>query len=117
MRRERAVAGAGARIDARVGARRVFLVLGSPGRERRVRVLLGGRPLPDRLAGPDVRGGVAVVGAQRLYRLVDFGRVQRRRLTLELEPGVAGYAFTCRLDARPVSVATCVTAIGLRTGH
>jgi|SRR5215207_863967 len=91
---ERAVAGPGARIDAHVGARRVFLVLGSPGRERRVRVLLDGRPLPDRLAGPDVHGGVAVVGPQRLYRLVDFGRVERRVITLELERGVAGYAFT-----------------------
>jgi cytochrome c biogenesis protein CcdA/thiol-disulfide isomerase/thioredoxin len=91
---ERAVAGAGARIDAHVGARRVFIVLGSRGRERRVRVLLDGRPLPDRLAGPDVRGGVAVVGPQRLYRLVDFGRVERRVLTLAFEPGVSGYAFT-----------------------
>jgi cytochrome c biogenesis protein CcdA/thiol-disulfide isomerase/thioredoxin len=91
---ERAVAGARARIDARVGARRVFLVMGSPGRERRVRVLVDGRPLPDRWAGPDVHGGVAVVGPQRLYRLVDFGAVARRVVTLEFEPGVAGYAFT-----------------------
>ncbi len=94
IERERAVAGARARIDAHVGARRVFLVLGSPGRERRVRVLLDGRPIPDRLAGPDVHGGIARVGAQRLYRLVDFGRVERRLVTLELDPGVAGYAFT-----------------------
>jgi cytochrome c biogenesis protein CcdA/thiol-disulfide isomerase/thioredoxin len=92
--RERATARAGARIDAHVGARRVFLVLGSPGRSRQVRVLLDGEPLPDRLAGPDVRGGVARVGAQRLYRLVDFGRVERRVVTLEFEPGVSGYAFT-----------------------
>jgi cytochrome c biogenesis protein CcdA/thiol-disulfide isomerase/thioredoxin len=91
---ERAVAGERARIDARVGARRVFLVMGSPGRERRVRVLVDGRPLPDSWAGEDVHGGVAVVGAQRLYRLVDFGRVERRVVTLEFEPGVAGYAFT-----------------------
>jgi cytochrome c biogenesis protein CcdA/thiol-disulfide isomerase/thioredoxin len=94
LSREHATARAGARIDAHVGARRVFLVLGSPGRPRRVRVLLDGRPLPDRLAGPDVRGGVARVGAQRLYRLVDFGRVERRVVTLEFERGVAGYAFT-----------------------
>jgi cytochrome c biogenesis protein CcdA/thiol-disulfide isomerase/thioredoxin len=92
--RERAVARTGAAIDARVGARRVFLVLGSPGRERRVRVRVDGRPLPDRLAGPDVRGGVARVGAQRLYRLVDLGRVERRVVTVRLEPGVAAYAFT-----------------------
>jgi cytochrome c biogenesis protein CcdA/thiol-disulfide isomerase/thioredoxin len=92
--RERAVAFAGARIDANVGARRVFLVLGSPGRPRRVRVLLDGKPLPDRLAGPDVRGGVAVVRAQRLYRLVDLGRVERHVVSVLPERGVAGYAFT-----------------------
>jgi cytochrome c biogenesis protein CcdA/thiol-disulfide isomerase/thioredoxin len=94
IERERAVASAGARLDAHVGARRVFLVLGSPGRTRRVRVLLDGRPLPDALAGPDVHGGVARVGAQRLYRLVDFGKVEGRQIELRLDPGVAGYAFT-----------------------
>ena len=91
---EHAVAGAGARIDAHVGARRVFFVLGSPGRERSVRVLLDGRPLPDALAGPDVHDGIARVREQRLYRLVDFGRVEQRVVTLELDAGVAGYAFT-----------------------
>jgi hypothetical protein len=34
------------------------------------------------------------VHAQRLYRLLDFGRVERRLVTLELDPGVAAYAFT-----------------------
>ena len=94
--RERAVAaGAGAAVDAEVGARRVFLVLGSRGgRPRRVRVLVDGRPLPDSLAGEDVRGGIVEVGAQRLYRLVDFGRVERHVVSVEPEPGVAGYAFT-----------------------
>jgi cytochrome c biogenesis protein CcdA/thiol-disulfide isomerase/thioredoxin len=92
--RERAVAGPGARIEANVGARQVFLVLGSPGRTRRVRILLDGRPLPDRLAGPDVHGGVARVRAQRLYRLVDLGRVERRQITVVPDRGVAGYAFT-----------------------
>ena len=81
--RERAVAGAGAAIDARVGARRVFLVMGSPGRERSVRVLVDGRP----------RRTVRV-RAQRLYPLVDLGRVERRLVTLRFEPGVAAYAFT-----------------------
>ena len=46
-----------------VGARRVFLVLSSPGRPRRARVLVDGRPVPDALAGPDVRDGVAVIRA------------------------------------------------------
>ena len=80
---ERAIAGPRARIDARVGARRVFLVMGSPDRARDVRVLVDGRPVRT------VR-----VHAQRLYRLLDFGRVERRLVTLELDPGVAAYAFT-----------------------
>jgi cytochrome c biogenesis protein CcdA/thiol-disulfide isomerase/thioredoxin len=91
---ESARAGPGARLDVRFRARRVFLVLGSPGRTRSLRVLLDGRPLPARLAGADVRGGRARIGAQRLYRLVDLPRVGRHRLTLELERGIDGYAFT-----------------------
>jgi cytochrome c biogenesis protein CcdA/thiol-disulfide isomerase/thioredoxin len=91
---DHAVAGTGARLEASVGARRVFLVAGSPDRERSIRVLLDGRPLPDRLAGGDVHRGAARIGAQRLYRLVDLPRVERHRLTLELDPGIAGYAFT-----------------------
>lgn len=85
----------GARLHLGFGARRVFLVLGSRGdRPRTVRVLLDGRPLPERLAGPDVRDGRVTVAEQRLYRLVDLGRVGGHVLTLELAPGVSGYAFT-----------------------
>ena len=91
-------AGRDAALELRFGARRVFLVLGVEGgsrvRTRRLRVLLDGRPLPDRLAGRDVRGGVAVIGPQRLYDLVDLGRVGDGVLRLEPEPGVSGYAFT-----------------------
>ena len=87
-------ASTGARIEANVGARRVFLVLGSPGRPRHVRVLLDGKPLPDRLAGPDVHGGIVDVGAQRLYRLVDLGRVERHVVSIVPDAGVEGYAFT-----------------------
>jgi cytochrome c biogenesis protein CcdA/thiol-disulfide isomerase/thioredoxin len=47
----------------------------------------------------NVRDAVAAnrllgVSAQRLYRLLDFGRVERRVVTLEFESGVAAYAFT-----------------------
>jgi cytochrome c biogenesis protein CcdA/thiol-disulfide isomerase/thioredoxin len=85
----------GARLHVAFGARRAFLVLGAAGAERRrVRVLLDGRPLPDELAGRDVRGGTAIVGRQRLYRLVELPRAERHLLTLDLDPGVAGYAFT-----------------------
>ena len=59
---ESAAAGAGASIEANFKASRVFLVLGSPGRARQMRVLLDGEPLPDALAGEDVSGGVAEIG-------------------------------------------------------
>jgi cytochrome c biogenesis protein CcdA/thiol-disulfide isomerase/thioredoxin len=87
-----------AALELRFGARRVFLVLGTDDgsrlRPRRMRVLLDGRLLPDRLAGHDVRGGVAVIGPQRLYDLVDLGRVGEGVLRLEPEAGISGYAFT-----------------------
>ena len=91
---ESARAGAGARLQARFGARRVFLVLGSPGRARSMRVLLDSKPIPDRLAGPDVHGGSARITGQRLYRLVDLPSVGSHLLTLEPEAGIDGYAFT-----------------------
>lgn len=76
------------------GARRVYLVLGSPGRARKVRVLLDGRPIPSSQAGSDVHGGAVEVTAQRLYELVDMTRVGNHVLTLEPEAGVMAYAFT-----------------------
>jgi cytochrome c biogenesis protein CcdA/thiol-disulfide isomerase/thioredoxin len=92
--RESATAGGHSALDLNFGARRVYLVLGSPGRTRRVRVLLDGRPIPGSLAGADVHGGVVEVSAQRLYNLVDLPRVGRHLLRLEPEAGVSGYAFT-----------------------
>ena len=93
--RQSARAGRGAAIDSRFVARNVFLVLSSRGdRPRPVRVLLDGRPVRAKEAGRDVRGGVATVRRQRLYRLVSLPRVQSRRLTLRFAPGVSGYAFT-----------------------
>jgi cytochrome c biogenesis protein CcdA/thiol-disulfide isomerase/thioredoxin len=84
----------GGSLDVHFGARRVYLVLGSPGRARRMRVLLDGRPIPESLAGADVHGGVVDVRAQRLYSLVDLPTVAHHILTLQLEPGVTAYAFT-----------------------
>ncbi|MGH2923374.1 MAG: cytochrome c biogenesis protein DipZ [Solirubrobacterales bacterium] len=92
--RHGATAVSDATLEASFGARRVFLVLGSPGAARDVRVLLDGEPIPDRLAGADVRDGAVRVTGQRLHRLVDLPRVGRHRLTLEFAPGVEGYAFT-----------------------
>jgi thiol-disulfide isomerase/thioredoxin len=91
---EHATAGEGAGIDLRFNARRVFLVMGSPDAERSVQVLLDGRPIPARLAGTDVRKGRAVIGPERLYRLVDLPAVGEHRLSLRFDPGIEGYAFT-----------------------
>jgi cytochrome c biogenesis protein CcdA/thiol-disulfide isomerase/thioredoxin len=84
----------GGSLDLNFGARRVYLVLGSPGQTRNVRVLLDGKPIPTDVAGSDVHNGVVSVSAQRLYNLVDLPRVGSHLLRLEPEAGVAGYAFT-----------------------
>ncbi len=84
----------GGSLDLNFGARRVYLVLGSLGRARSVRVLLDGRPIPVNLAGSDVHDGVVTVSAQRLYNLVDLPTVGHHVLRLEPEAGVTGYAFT-----------------------
>jgi cytochrome c biogenesis protein CcdA/thiol-disulfide isomerase/thioredoxin len=85
---------AGAALDLNFGARRVYLVLGSPGRDRRVRVLLDGQPISNADAGADVHGGGVTVTGQRLYNLVDLPRVGHHVLTVQPEAGVEGYAFT-----------------------
>ncbi len=91
---ESATALKGATLKLAFGARRVFLVLGSSQAPLPLRVLLDGHPIPDRLAGADVRGGVTMIDAQRLYKLVNLPRVERHTLTLRFAPGISGYAFT-----------------------
>jgi cytochrome c biogenesis protein CcdA/thiol-disulfide isomerase/thioredoxin len=91
---ESATAGAGASLDLNFGARRVYLVLGSPGRDRKVRVLLDGRPISSADAGSDVHDSAVTVTGQRLYNLVNLPKVGHHILTLEPEAGVEGYAFT-----------------------
>jgi cytochrome c biogenesis protein CcdA/thiol-disulfide isomerase/thioredoxin len=86
---------AGGSLELNFGARRVYLVLGTvDGRQRRVKILLDGRPIGGAAAGSDVHGGVVTVHAQRLYNLVDLPRVGHHVLKLEPEAGVVGYAFT-----------------------
>jgi cytochrome c biogenesis protein CcdA/thiol-disulfide isomerase/thioredoxin len=92
---EDATAVEGSRLHLAFGARKVFLVLGSRGNAPRpVRVMLDGKPIAAELAGRDVRDGRAVVRDQRLYRLVELPRAERRLLTLDFAPGISGYAFT-----------------------
>ncbi len=83
-----------AAIDLRFKARRVFLVIGAERGAANVRVRLDGEPIPDAATGEDVSGSLARIGDQRLYRLVDLPRAGDHTLTLELDPGVSGYAFT-----------------------
>ncbi len=84
----------GGSLDLDFGARRVYLVLGSAGHPRTMRVLLDGQPISSAAAGSDVRGGVVRITAQRLYNLVDLPRVEEHVLTLVPQAGVTGYAFT-----------------------
>jgi cytochrome c biogenesis protein CcdA/thiol-disulfide isomerase/thioredoxin len=88
----RALSGAG--VSLAFQARRVFLVCGSPGGPRELRVLLDGRPIPNRSAGDDVESGRAIIDRQRLYRLVDLPRAGRHTLELRFSDGIDGYAFT-----------------------
>lgn len=89
-----ATAAGGASLRLNFGARRVYLVLGSPGQSRQVRVLLDGKPILAADAGSDVHGGAVAVTGQRLYNLVDLPSVGHHVLTLEPQAGVEGYAFT-----------------------
>src|SRR4051794_21226809 len=80
---ESATAGSGARLYSRFRARRVYLVLGSPRKARRVRVMLDGEPMR-----------TVVVRRQKLYTLVDLPRTGSHDLELRPDAGVKGYAFT-----------------------
>ncbi len=85
----------GASITARVVGTAVYVVLASEGdRPRRVQVRLDGRPISGDEAGADVDDGVVTVRRQRLYSLVKLRSIQEHVLTLRLDPGVSGYAFT-----------------------
>jgi thiol-disulfide isomerase/thioredoxin len=83
--RERATAGRGARIHARVSAKRVFLVMASRGEKpRRVAVYVDGK-----------RHRTITVRRQRLYQLVGLPRFKiGTRIEVRFDPGVSGYAFT-----------------------
>ena len=89
-----ATAVSGASLQLRFRARRVYLVMGSAGHSRSLRVLLDGHPIPARLAGGDVHGGRVSVGFDRLYRLVNLPSVQTHTLTVQAAAGTALYDYT-----------------------
>ena len=95
VRDEEVEAGADFAIDLTFQAQRVFLVLGGDGKPLVGQVLLDGRPIPPKLAGPDVgANGRLVVTDHRLYQLVDLGTHGSGRLSIKLAPGTRAYAFT-----------------------
>ncbi|HEX8977426.1 MAG TPA: cytochrome c biogenesis protein CcdA [Solirubrobacteraceae bacterium] len=89
-------AAGGASISGGFQAQHVYLVMTSAGnRPRTVRVLLGGRPVPARYAGADVRpGGYVTVRGQRLYALLSLPAAARGAFTVEVPRGVSAYDFT-----------------------
>jgi cytochrome c biogenesis protein CcdA/thiol-disulfide isomerase/thioredoxin len=91
---EAATAAGDSSVELSFQARRVFLVLGSPGEPRDLQVLLDGKPISDADAGEDVHGGAATITNQRLYRLVDLLQAGRHTLELRFADGIEGYAFT-----------------------
>lgn len=84
----------GGEIAVNFRAKRVYLVLTSPGGPRTARVELDGRPVSARDAGVDVKRGKVTVKGQRLYSLIDLPDPGRHTLTVSPQSGIRGYAFT-----------------------
>jgi thiol-disulfide isomerase/thioredoxin len=86
---------AGAAIEARFQAAKVYLVLTSSGNvPRRVQVLLDGRPVRPSSAGADVTGSSLTVRGQRLYSLISRPGAEQHDLEVRVPPGVRAYSFT-----------------------
>jgi cytochrome c biogenesis protein CcdA/thiol-disulfide isomerase/thioredoxin len=94
VERQSITAAGGSTLKLDFQARRVYLVLGSPGGPRQMQVFLDGKPIAPADAGEDVHGGAVTVGAQRLYELVELPRVESHTLELRFQAGIMGYAFT-----------------------
>lgn len=84
----------GGEIAIKFGAKRVFLVLGSPGHPRNMRVDLDGKQITAEDAGKDVVDGTVTIHGERLYSLVDLPEAGDHTLTLTPESGTEAYAFT-----------------------
>jgi cytochrome c biogenesis protein CcdA/thiol-disulfide isomerase/thioredoxin len=84
----------GGQIAVHFRARRVYLVLSSPGTPRTAGIELDGKPVSAGDAGADVKNGEATVKGERLYSLIDLPTAGKHVLTISPEAGVRGYAFT-----------------------
>lgn len=84
----------GGSIAVNFKAKRVYLVLSSPGKARTAGIELDGKPVSATDAGDDVKNGEVTVTGQRLYSLIDLPKPGRHLLTVSPEAGISGYAFT-----------------------
>jgi cytochrome c biogenesis protein CcdA/thiol-disulfide isomerase/thioredoxin len=82
------------RLQLHFRARRVYLVMGSPGDPQPVQVSLDGQPIPPSDSGADVHDARVTVEGDRLYKLAEFPDVAEHTLSLEVAPGVSVYDFT-----------------------
>jgi cytochrome c biogenesis protein CcdA/thiol-disulfide isomerase/thioredoxin len=82
------------RLQLHFRARRVYLVMGSPGSPQPVQVSLDGQPIAQPDSGADVHEARVTVEADRLYKIVELPDVQEHTLSLEVAPGVSVYDFT-----------------------
>ncbi|MBN8866340.1 MAG: cytochrome c biogenesis protein DipZ [Solirubrobacterales bacterium] len=84
----------GGEVEVNFKAKRVYLVLSSPGRARQARIELDGHPVKPADAGADVQGADVTVRGQRLYSLIDLPSPGRHLLTISPDSGTGAYAFT-----------------------
>src|SRR6185503_12298960 len=108
----------GARLALNFGARRVYLVLGSPGKSRRVKVLLDGRPISPADDEPTIveivgrymeRAGFQTYTAPDGYKALDAVTEHRPDLVVldVMLPGIDGIEVMERLQERsgpPIAV-------------
>jgi cytochrome c biogenesis protein CcdA/thiol-disulfide isomerase/thioredoxin len=98
IRDHEAVAEHNAKLEYHFYADKVYLVLrpGSAGTMAKIKVLLDGKTISMKNAGSDVKNGILMVDANRLYNLVNLrGEKGDHLLQLQFkDPGIEAYAFT-----------------------
>ncbi len=93
--KQSAVAGKGAVLVYNFNADKVFLVMNPGEASGKVKVILDGKLVEQKLAGKDVKSGYVLIDSDRLYELIDFkGNPGNHLLKLEFTEGIEAFAFT-----------------------
>lgn len=87
---------AGSKLTITFTASKVFLVITPPAAGTTATVFLDGKPIPQTVAGADIKNATLMLDVARLYELVDLkGKQGEHKLELKFtEPGVQLFAFT-----------------------